>query len=235
MASLNSRSTTFAFSWFRPDGRAGHGRSRAAVLLAAGGVLALLGWPDGAGAVEVNTGFVGIAPGQVAQLNVEGISSPDIFPNPAAGACRVRLTLRAARCAEGEACAIGDPNIFEISSPEILPGEAVFLRVSAVEIGLSGRGERALVRGTLEARCRQASAAAALKVTLEIYDADTGRTAVVLGPANSASGRRRRERVTRLLDPPPRQPRFPRHQRCDGVRGLGRCVLRILACDRVLL
>src|SRR4029450_9542188 len=96
MASLNSRSTTFAFSWFRPDGRAGHGRSRAAVLLAAGGVLALLGWPDGAGAVEVNTGFVGIAPGQVAQLNVGGISSPDIFPNPAAGACRVRLTLRAA-------------------------------------------------------------------------------------------------------------------------------------------
>jgi hypothetical protein len=65
-----------------------------------------------------------------------------------------------------------------------LPGEAVFLRVSAAEIGLSGRGERALVRGTLQAQCRQARAAAALKVTLEIYDAETGRTWVVLGPAD---------------------------------------------------
>jgi hypothetical protein len=153
------------------------------VLLAAGAALALLGGPDGAGAVEV-TGLVSIAPGQVAQLNVGGISNPDIFPNPAAGARQVRLTLRAGRCAEEEACAIGDPNIFEISNPNQLPGEAVFLRVSAAELGLSGRGERALVRGTLEAQCRQASAAKALKLTLEVYDATTGRTAVVLGPAN---------------------------------------------------
>ena len=65
-----------------------------------------------------------------------------------------------------------------------MPGEAVFLRVPAAELGLSGRGERALVRGTLEAQCRLASAAKALKFTLEIYDATTGRTAVVLGPAN---------------------------------------------------
>jgi hypothetical protein len=152
--------------------------------MAAGAALALLGWPDGAGAVEVNTGLASIAPGQVAQLNVGGISNPNQLPNPAAGACQVRLTLRPGRCAEGAACAIGDPNIFEISSPDILPGEALFLRVPAAELGLSGRGERALVRGTLEARCRQASAATALKATLEIFDAATGRTAVVLGPAN---------------------------------------------------
>jgi hypothetical protein len=38
-------------------------------------------------------------------------------------------------------------------------------------------------------RCRQAAAAAALKATLEIYDAATGRTAVVL-EADRARGRR---------------------------------------------
>ena len=40
------------------------------------------------------------------------------------------------------------------------------------------------MRGTLQAQCRQASAATALKITLEVYDAETGRTAVILGPAN---------------------------------------------------
>jgi hypothetical protein len=131
-----------------------------------------------------NTGLVSIAPGQVAQLNVASIGNPELLPNPASAACQVRLTLRAGRCAESEACAIGDPNIFEISSPDIFPGEALLLRVPATEIGLSGRGARALVRGTLEAQCRQASAAAAMKLTLEIYDAANGRTSVVLGPAN---------------------------------------------------
>ena len=95
----------------------------------------------------------------------------------------MRLTLRAGPCAEEEACAIGDPHIFEISNPNLLPGEAVFLRVPAAELDLRGN-ERALVRGTLQAQCRLASAAKALKITLEIYDAATGRTAVVLGPAN---------------------------------------------------
>ena len=44
----------------------------------------------------------------------------------------MRLTLRAGRCAETEACAIGDPNIFEISNPNLLPGEAVFLSMADV-------------------------------------------------------------------------------------------------------
>ncbi len=184
MSSLNSRSSSFVFPRSSPDGCNGRGLSRRAALLATGAALALLGWPEGAGAVEVNTGLVSIAPGQLAQLNVGGISSPEIIPDPTPFACRVRLTLRAGRCAEEEACAIGDPNIFEISNPELMPGDAVFLRVPAAEIGLSGRGERALVRGTLQAQCRLASAAKALKMTLEIYDAATGRTAVVLGPAN---------------------------------------------------
>jgi hypothetical protein len=184
MSSLNSRPSSLASPAFRPDGRNGRAKSRGAALLAAGAAFALLGWPHGARAVEVNTGLVSVATGQVAQLNVGGISNPNLFPNPTAAACQVRLTLRAGRCAEGEACAIGDPNIFEFTDPNIMPGEAVFLRVPAEEIGLSGRGERALVRGTLQAQCRQAGAIAALKLTLEIYDADTGRTAVVLGPAN---------------------------------------------------
>ena len=118
MSSLRSRSTSFAFPRSRPGGRTGRGLSRSAALLAAGAALALLGWPDGAGAVEVNTGLVSLAPGQVAQLNVGSISNPDLFPNPAAGACQVRLTLRAGRCAEEEACAIGDPNIFEFYEPQ---------------------------------------------------------------------------------------------------------------------
>jgi hypothetical protein len=177
MSSLRSRSSSLAFPGLGEDGCA---LPRRAALLAGGAALALLGWPGGAGAIEVNTAAVSLAPGQVAQLNVGGISNPNIFPNPAAAACQVRLTLRAGRCAEAEACMIGDPNIFEISNPNQLPGEAVFLRVPAQEIGLSGRAERALVRGTLQAQCRDPDAAAALKTTLEIYDAATGRTAVVL-------------------------------------------------------
>jgi hypothetical protein len=180
MSPLRSSLSSHAFLSSPPDRRAGRG----AALLAAGAALALLGWPGGAGAVEVNTGIVSIAPGQVAQLNVGSISNPEMLPNPAAGACRVRLTLRAGICAEAEACQIGDPNIFEYNDPEEMPGEAVFLRVPAAELGLSGRGARALVRGTLEAQCRQAAAAAALRLTLEVYDAATGRTSVVLGPAN---------------------------------------------------
>jgi hypothetical protein len=180
MSSLRSRSSSLPFLSSRPDRGAGRGAPRRAALLAAGAALPLLGWPGGAGAAEVNTGLVSLAVGQVAQLNVGSISSPDIIPDPAAAACQVRLTLRAGRCAEAEACAIGDPNIFEFNDPNELPGEAIFLRVSAAELGLSGRGARALVRGTLEARCHQASAAAALRATLEIYDAASGRTAVVL-------------------------------------------------------
>jgi hypothetical protein len=139
MSSLSNFSCS-PFPWSRSDRRARRGRSCAAALLAAGAALALLGWPDGAGAVEVNTGLVSIAPAQVAQLNVGGISNPNQLPNPAAGACQVRLTLPAARCVKGEACGFQDPEEFQISNPELLPGEAVFLRVPAEEIGLSGRG-----------------------------------------------------------------------------------------------
>jgi hypothetical protein len=124
--------------------------------------------------------MVGVAPGQVARLNVVNAGGG---ADPAAGACQVEVSFANA------AGAPLDPATFTL-----VPGQSAFadLPFEAAAAGGEISGNRVAVRAVIAVLCNPSALVPAVQLTLEVYDGETGRASVLVNGGKAVLRRLRR-------------------------------------------